>query len=141
MKRSLTLILPVIFTISVYSNVCSAQTPDGVEIESIDKMIRTVETIQRELNRCESELCDTVMKNAGARMGYFLKAKKAFGEGNTEMGFEAIEEAHEIIKGDIKRLSVDRLPMKGLQNVLRYEKDLNQQVETQLRKRPGRAKW
>lgn len=140
MRISIVALVSAFLVLSVFSNICTAQEKNVPDRGSVDKMIRTVETIQKELNRCESDLCETIGKNADARHGYLLKAKKAFREGEHQVGFDAIEEVHKIIKSDIERLSTDKLP-RQLSSVLRYEKELERQVEMQLHKKPGRTKF
>lgn len=128
MKSLFTLITAAFLCLSV-----SAVDAQNIEMnrygETIDRMIQTVETIQRELQRCNSELCSTIQKNAFVRADYLSRAKQSFEANDSDSGWRFIRETHKIVKGDVDRLSSYRLP-DVLNIVLRYELELDKQLES-----------
>lgn len=130
MKR-LTAILAVFFFMISFVDV-NAQIIERNEPSEIDRMIRTVEIIQRELLNCKSEMCGTIQEHASLRKNHITRAKRAFEVGDIEVGWRSLQEAKKIIESDIDLLSQARLSS-PLDTVLRYEMELNKQVEDFLR--------
>lgn len=95
---------------------------------SINKMIQTVETIQSELQRCNTEMCEVILRNAGIRKNHLTRALQSFEAQQREMGLKYVSETKRIVESDIDRLSSARLDNR-MKLVLRYEQDLFNQIE------------
>ena len=91
-----------------FQNLYAQRTAVSETISAINKMVQTVEKIQEELQRYDTEMCAIILRNAGARQIHLTRAFQAFEAQQTEMGLKYISESKRIVQSDIDRLSSAR---------------------------------
>ena len=127
MKTATTALLILLLSLS-YQNLNAQRLAVNETTVSINKMIQTVETIKAELQRCDTEMCEIILRNAGARQSYLTRALQAFEAKQTDLGLKYVSETKRIVESDVDRLSSARLDNR-MNLVFRYEQDLFNQIE------------
>ena len=65
--KTVTTTLLILLLFMCYQSVNAQRMAINETTLSINKMIQTVETIQSELQRCNTEMCEIILRNAGLR--------------------------------------------------------------------------
>jgi len=139
MKHLYLLVMLIFFTTILDSNIYAQERVRSEKyVMQTDQLVSQVEDIKSYLSRETKfkaeypEISDTIEDHTNPRMDYFLKAKKAFQEGEMKIAVQSLRSAREIINNDVRQLSKVR-DREATSEILRLERELGRNVDSLLR--------
>ena len=127
MKNLISILILGVLLAASFTNATAQDQEHDTKVQKMEEMIDDVEGIEKKLARCYSEVCQQVRENSEVRSDHFLKAKKAFQNGDMEEAKMAIETAHSLISTDVELLETDKND-ELTREILILERELEEKV-------------
>jgi len=150
MKQFLTLVVASIFILGMAAATGTAETSDVCKDTSCEvaeaqglytdlaHLSASIEDVKTTLERCETEYCRSVDRNADGRLGLVTQAERASSTGDFDQASAALEEVAAVVRTDIEasegELENGKTDEKLVRTVLDQEEDILRQTDSALGK-------